>query len=140
MWNYSHTSKPRNNQLINKILVSLGLSAFNEFFGIRISMFIKVATKLKGRKSWKQLSTISLILGALTYDVRCFWDIFDLPTYPNQILYYISPFRKIRCKIRCSLTYLPKNLTSYVNVPKSKVTRHLGKKYLKIKLYLYRWS
>ena len=65
MWNYSHTSKPRNNQLINKILVSLGLSAFNEFFGIRISMFIKVATKLKGRKSWKQLSTISLIFRKL---------------------------------------------------------------------------
>ena len=61
MWNYSHTSKPRNNQLINKILVSLGLSAFNEFFGIRISMFRKVATKLEDRKSWKQLSTISLI-------------------------------------------------------------------------------
>jgi hypothetical protein len=49
-------------------------------------MFIKVATKLKGRKSWKQLSTISLILGAFTYDNICFWDIFDLPTYPNEIL------------------------------------------------------
>ena len=23
--------------------------------------------------------------GAFTYDVRCFWVIFDLPTYPNQI-------------------------------------------------------
>ena len=34
---------------------------------------------------------------------RWFWDIFDLPTYPNQILYYISLFSKIRC----SLTYLP---------------------------------
>ena len=26
--------------------------------------------------------------GAFTYDVRCFWGIFDLPTYPNQILYF----------------------------------------------------
>ena len=26
-----------------------------------------------------------LPLGAFTYDVRCFWVIFDLPTYPNQI-------------------------------------------------------
>ena len=40
--------------------------------------------------------------GAFTY-VRCFWGIFDLPTYPNQILYYIS----LCSKIRCSLTYLP---------------------------------
>ena len=36
-----------------------------------------------------------------------------LPTYPNQILYYTNIFSKIRC----SLTYLPKNLTSYVNSP-----------------------
>ena len=28
--------------------------------------------------------------GAFTYDVRGFGDIFDLPTYPNQILYYVS--------------------------------------------------
>ena len=41
--------------------------------------------------------------GAFTYDVRCFLGIFDLPTYPNQILYYISLFSKIRC----SSTYLP---------------------------------
>ena len=41
--------------------------------------------------------------GAFRYDVRCFGGIFDLPTYPNQILYYISLFSKIRC----SLTYLP---------------------------------
>ena len=41
--------------------------------------------------------------GAFTYDVRWFFGIFDLPTYPNQILYYISLFSKIRC----SLTYLP---------------------------------
>ena len=27
--------------------------------------------------------------GAFTYDVRCFGGIFDLPTYPNQMLYYI---------------------------------------------------
>ena len=38
-----------------------------------------------------------------TYDVRCFLGIFDLPTYLNQMVYYISLFSKIRC----SLTYLP---------------------------------
>ena len=65
MWNYSHTSKPRNNQLINKNFVRLGLSAFNGFFGIRISVFRKVANKLKDRKSWKQLSTISFIFRKL---------------------------------------------------------------------------
>ena len=36
-----------------------------------------------------------------------------LPTYPNQILYYVRLFSKIRF----SLTYLLKNLTSYVNAP-----------------------
>ena len=41
--------------------------------------------------------------GAFIYEVRCFGGIFDLPTYPNQILYYISLFSKNRC----SLTYLP---------------------------------
>ena len=41
--------------------------------------------------------------GAFTYDVRCFLGIFDLPTYPHQILYYISLFSKIRW----GLTYLP---------------------------------
>ena len=34
--------------------------------------------------------------GAFIYDVRCFSGIFDLPTYPHQILYYISLFSKIR--------------------------------------------
>ena len=29
---------------------------------------------------------------AFKYDVRCLGGIFDLPTYPNQILYYISYF------------------------------------------------
>ena len=33
---------------------------------------------------------------AFIYDVRCFLGISDLPTYPNQILYYISLFSKIR--------------------------------------------
>ena len=28
--------------------------------------------------------------GAFTYDVRCFLGTFDLPTYPNQMIYYIS--------------------------------------------------
>ena len=30
---------------------------------------------------------IHLHLGAFVYEVRCFLGIFDLPTYPNQILY-----------------------------------------------------
>ena len=64
-------------------------------------------------------------MGAFIYDVRWFLGIFDLPTYPNQILdYYISPFSKIRC----SLTYLPKNLTSYVNAP-----------YVMLYFYLHNW-
>ena len=32
-----------------------------------------------------------------------FWSMYLVPTYPNQILYYISLYSKIRC----SLTYLP---------------------------------
>ena len=52
-------------------------------------------------------SIITFILllyrGAFTYDIRCFLGIFDLPTYPNQILYYISIFSKIRW----CLNYLP---------------------------------
>ena len=43
------------------------------------------------------------VKGAFIYDVRCFWGIFDLPTYPNQMVYYIG----LIGKIRCSLTYLP---------------------------------
>ena len=35
---------------------------------------------------------MSLCRGTFTYDVRWFWVIFDLPTYPNQIIYYISLF------------------------------------------------
>ena len=34
--------------------------------------------------------------GAFIYDVRCFTGIFDLPTYPHQILYYISLIIQIR--------------------------------------------
>ena len=49
-----------------------------------------------------------------TYDVRCFFGIFDLSTYPNQIStgpfkYYVSmflAFLSLFSKIRCSLTYL----------------------------------
>ena len=37
---------------------------------------------------------------AFTYDVRCFLCIFDLPIYPNQILYCISLFIKIRCSLQ----------------------------------------
>ena len=47
--------------------------------------------------------TLRLPKGAFIYDVRCFSGIFDLPTYPHQILYYISLFSKIRR----GLTYLP---------------------------------
>ena len=28
-------------------------------------------------------------MGAFTYDGRCFLGIFDLPTYPNQMVYYL---------------------------------------------------
>ena len=52
---------------------------------------------------WGLLTKILIDKGAFIYDVRCFWGIFDLPTtYPNQILYYISLFSKIRS----NLTYL----------------------------------
>ena len=54
---------------------------------------------------------------AFTYDVRCFGGIFDIPTYPNQMLYYISIFSKIKF----SWTYLPKNLTSYWMLPDTPV-------------------
>ena len=50
--------------------------------------------------------------GAFSYEVRCFLCIFDLPTYTNEMLCYISLYSKIRCRL---ITYLPKNLTSYVN-------------------------
>ena len=49
------------------------------------------------------MRSIKLYMGAFIYDVRCFLGIFDLPTYPNQMVYYIGLFSKIRC----SLTYLP---------------------------------
>ena len=52
-------------------------------------------------------------MGAFIYDVRCFLSIFEVCNYPNQMVYYIGLFSKIRC----SLTYLPKNLTSYLNAP-----------------------
>ena len=40
--------------------------------------------------------------GAFTYDVRCFSGIFDLPTYPHQILHYnINLFSKIRWSLTC---------------------------------------
>ena len=93
-------------------------------------MEFKVRFKLKEKSFWKMYlahqmpQTITKVLsecqieiriarylltfpwGAFTYDVRCFLGNFDLPTYPirpNQILYYISLFSKIRC----SLAYLP---------------------------------
>ena len=45
-----------------------------------------------------KILAVKICKGAFTYDVRCFWGIFDLPTYPNQILYYmyISLFSEIR--------------------------------------------
>ena len=52
-------------------------------------------------------------LGSIHIWRQMFLGISDLPIYPNQILYYIS----LCSKIRCSLTYLPKNLTSYMNAP-----------------------
>ena len=59
-------------------------------------------TRLKKQKLWHN-GTWILPKGAFIYDVRCFLVIFNLPTYPHQILYYISLF----IKIRWSLTYLP---------------------------------
>ena len=62
----------------------------------------------------------SISWGAFTYGVRCFWVIFDLPTYPNQILYYIS----LSSKIRCSLTYVPTYLKIWCHMwmlPNTKV-------------------
>ena len=42
--------------------------------------------------------------GTFIYDVRFFWVFLTyLPTHPNQMVYYIGLFSKIRC----SLTYLP---------------------------------
>ena len=56
--------------------------------------------------------------GPITYDIRCFLDILELRNYlsksmANLILYSASLSRKIRC----ILTYLPKNLWKYFNVP-----------------------
>ena len=69
-----------------------------------------------------------------TSDVRCILGIFDLPAYPNQILYYISLFSKIRC----SLTYLPKNLTLYVNAPLSNLAPIFRMKFLMMNMKMQR--
>ena len=73
---------------------------------------------------------IKYILGAFTYDVRYFLGIFDLPTYPNQMFYYISLFSKIRCSLNY-LPSLPKNLTSYVNAPLSVFEIHVEQRMVK---------
>ena len=52
----------------------------------------------------------------MTSDV--FGSIFDLPTYPNQIPYYIYAYLvKSDLADLPKSKYLPKNLTSYVNAP-----------------------
>ena len=45
-----------------------------------------------------KILAVKIRKGAFTYECQMFWGIFDLPTYPNQILYYmyISLFSKIR--------------------------------------------
>ena len=50
---------------------------------------------------------------AFTYDVRCFGGIFDLPTL---IRYYTTYIYEVKSDVSWP-TYLPKNLTSYVNAP-----------------------
>ena len=52
--------------------------------------------------AWTLWAAGLLDKGAFIYDVRYFLAIFDLPTYPHQILYYISLFSNIRW----GLTYL----------------------------------
>jgi hypothetical protein len=54
-------------------------------------------------KKLKKTKITKITKGILGSIRICFLGIFDLPTYPNQILYYISLFSKIRC----FLTYLP---------------------------------
>jgi hypothetical protein len=47
--------------------------------------------------TWRNKKRHQNTKGAFTYEVRWFLGIFDLPTYPNQILYFINLFSKIIC-------------------------------------------
>ena len=76
--------------------------------GIKTQQIIKLQIITVGYFTAK--FSVSLHMGAFTYDVRCFLGIFDLPTYPNQMIYYISLFSKIRC----SLTYLPTQISDVI--------------------------
>ena len=64
-----------------------------------IDGFIMVGTAFSKKNI---CSCVPISKGASTYDVRWFLVIFDLPTYPNQMIYYIS----LLSKIRWGLTYL----------------------------------
>ena len=52
------------------------------------TMDLKKYKDKKKKKNSKLIFWAEFVLaqGAFTYDVRCFWVIFYLPTYPNQIL------------------------------------------------------
>ena len=66
-----------------------------------INCIMQVCTRVYKWKLWFHEKNRDK--GAFTYDIRCFGDIFDLLTYPNQILYYIG---SLFSKIRCLPTYL----------------------------------
>ena len=66
--------------------------------------------------------------GASIYDVRWFWAIFDLPTYPNQMIYYITLFSKIRW----SLTYLPTLKSDVICGCSLSVTKNLFEKFMRL--------
>ena len=76
------------------------IKSTREDFGLMFDF--ETAYRSNAFKSPNCVKSLIWNLGAFTCDVRCFLTFFDLPTYPNQILYYISLFSKIRC----ALTYL----------------------------------
>ena len=88
----------------------------SEFGGLAIYSTVLLSVDLSGRKNAATKSAHELVVPSATYVLYLFYymyhmgaftyeygGIFDLPTYPNPILYYISLFSNIRC----SLTYLP---------------------------------
>ena len=56
---------------------------------VSIQMSLKKENCMVDRSSTHENQWSLFDLGAFKYDVRWFWGIFDLPTYPNQTLYYI---------------------------------------------------
>ena len=78
-------------------------NALNNQVGMLGDMFLWLVANLKqgGIYFIKQVCGNDIL--ASVYDIRCFLGIFDLPTHPNQMVYYMGLFSKIRC----SLTYIP---------------------------------